>query len=663
MLASRETAQLRWGILGTGRIARIFAHALASSRTGRLVAVGSRAAERAEEFARAMGVPRAHADYQALLEDPELDAVYIATPHPSHASLTILAARAHKHVLAEKPLGMNHAEAMAMFDAARRHQVFLMEAFMYRCHPLTARLAELVREGAIGRIRAIQATFSFEAPFDPQSRLFDPELGGGGILDVGCYPVSMARLIAGAAAGTDLAEPTEVVGLGVLGETGVDEWASAIFKFPGDVLATLAAGIRAKQDNVAYIHGSEGSIFVPWPWRPDHDGAELEIRRPGRDPEVVRLPCEQGVYTLEADLFAASIPTGTARYPAMTAADSLGNAQALDRWRRAIGLAYPGETSELPTPTVSGLPLERRQPCPMQYGALPGVGLTVARVVMGSPEEPNMAHAAVMFDDYFEQGGNAFDTAFAYGRGRPEQQLGHWIRSRGVRREVVVITKGGHTPYCTPRHVSLQLKESLERLGLDYVDVYLLHRDNLDVPVGEFVDVLNEHFHAGRIKLFGGSNWSRARLEQADAYAAKHGLEPTRVLSNQLSLARMVRAPWPGCLDCWDSEWRAWLGARQMPVLCWSAQARGFFRQRPRLERLVECWHAEDNFERLRRADELGRERGVAPNSIALAWVLAQPYPTFALIGPKTLDETRSSLEALTVELGPAELKWLNLEA
>jgi aryl-alcohol dehydrogenase-like predicted oxidoreductase len=368
------------------------------------------------------------------------------------------------------------------------------------------------------------------------------------------------------------------------------------------------------------------------------------------------------VYALEADLFAECIPGGEARFPAMTAADSLGNAQALDRWRHAVGLGYPGETTERPTPTVSGLPLARREPCPMRYGALPGLGLPVARVVMGSPDDPNMAHAAVMFDDYFEQGGNAFDTAFAYGRGRPEKQLGHWIKSRGVRREVVVITKGGHTPYCTPRDLSLQLAESLERLGLDSVDVYLLHRDNPDVPVGEFIDVLNEHFRAGRMRLFGGSNWTRPRLDQAAAYAAEHGLEPMRVLSNHLSLARMVRAPWPGCLDCWDREWRTWLGERNMPVLCWSAQARGFFRPRPRLERLVECWHADDNFERLRRATELAEARGVAPNSVALAYVLAQPFPTFALIGPKTLDETRSSLEALSVELSPAELEWLNLE-
>jgi aryl-alcohol dehydrogenase-like predicted oxidoreductase len=135
------------------------------------------------------------------------------------------------------------------------------------------------------------------------------------------------------------------------------------------------------------------------------------------------------------------------------------------------------------------------------------------------------------------------------------------------------------------------------------------------------------------------------------------------VVSNQLSLARMVREPWPGCLDCGGSEWRAWLTERQMPVLAWSAQARGFFRPRARLERLVESWHADDNFERRRRVTELALERGVAPNSIALAYVLAQPFPTFALIGPKTLDETRSSLEALTVRLSPAELAWLNLEA
>jgi predicted dehydrogenase len=345
------TARLRWGILGTGKIAHTFARALATSETGRLVGVASRAADRAAGFARAFGAPRVHDRYQGLLEDSDIDAVYVATPHPSHARLAIQAARAGKHVLCEKPLGMNHSEVMTMVDAARRHGVFLMEAFMYRCHPQTERLVELVREGAIGRVKAIRATFSFEAPFDARSRLFDPDLGGGGILDVGCYPVSMARLVAGAANRAQVSEPTDVVGLGVLGESGVDEWASAVLKFPGDVLAMLSAGVRAAQDNDVRIFGSEGSIWVPQPWHPGRDGgtSEIHVQRSGRDAEIIAIHSERGVFALEADLFAESIVGRTARFPAMTAEDSLGNAEALDRWRRAVGLACPSETTDRPT--------------------------------------------------------------------------------------------------------------------------------------------------------------------------------------------------------------------------------------------------------------------------------------------------------------------------
>jgi predicted dehydrogenase len=194
---------LAWGILGTGAIARTFASQLPRSKTGKLLAVASRSRETAEQFGNEFDIPHRHTSYDALLADDSVRAVYIATPHPFHAEWAIRAAQARKHILCEKPLGLNHAEAMAVVEAAHDNGVFLMEAFMYRCAPQTRKLVELLRERVIGDVRIIHATFGFHWPveFNTESRLTNHALGGGGILDVGCYPMSIARLVAGVATG------------------------------------------------------------------------------------------------------------------------------------------------------------------------------------------------------------------------------------------------------------------------------------------------------------------------------------------------------------------------------------------------------------------------------------------------------------------------------
>jgi aryl-alcohol dehydrogenase-like predicted oxidoreductase len=277
-------------------------------------------------------------------------------------------------------------------------------------------------------------------------------------------------------------------------------------------------------------------------------------------------------------------------------------------------------------------------------------------------------HASVVFDDYFSRGGTAFDTAHIYGGGNHETLLGRWLKNRGVRDEIVLIGKGAHTPNCNPQALTKQLHESLDRLGVAGVDVYMMHRDNPDIPVGEFVDVMNEHVRAGRMKVFGGSNWTLARVDEANAYAKAKGLHGFTVVSNNFSLARMVEPPWAGCFSASDPASRAWFAKTQTPLLAWSSQARGFFlpgRAAPEKRddaELVRCWYSEDNFERSNRVNELAKKRNVLPINIALAYVLNQPFPTFALIGPRQLSETRTSLPALDVELSPDELRWLNLE-
>ena len=253
------------------------------------------------------------------------------------------------------------------------------------------------------------------------------------------------------------------------------------------------------------------------------------------------------------------------------------------------------------------------------------------------------------------------------GSGTCEKILGQWIKNRNIRERVVVLDKGAHTPNCTPEKLSSQLLESLTRLQTEYVDIYMLHRDNTEVPVGEFISVLNEHKAAGRMRVFGASNWSIERVEAANAWAAEHGMTGFSAMSNNFSLARMVDPVWKGCISASDAESRAWLTKAQMALMPWSSQARGFFTGRARPDdfsdpELVRCWYSEDNFRRLDRANELAKKRGVLPINIALAYVLCQPFPTFPLIGPRMLSETHSSLPGLDVLLTPEELRWLNLE-
>jgi len=660
--------KLSWGILGTGAIARTLARALSASNTGRLVAVGSRSAESAAKFAGEFGQIRAHGSYEALLADPEVRIVYVSTPHPFHAEWAIKAAAAGKHVLCEKPFTLNHAEAMAVFEAALAHRVFVMEAFMYRCHPQTAKLVELIRSGAIGEVRVIQATFSFHGGFNPQGRLYNNALGGGGILDVGCYPVSMARLLAGAATGQPFADPVAVSGAAHLGQTGVDEWAVGTLKFPGDILAQLATGIAVNQENVVRIFGSTGRIVVPHPWTANRQQGEpgrMLLHRQGQTaPEEIVVAADRTAFAYEVDVVGAAIAAGQqqAAAPAMSWDDTLGNIKTLDRWREAVGLVYEREKPE----SYPRRTLTVQQPTAMKYGPVAGVAIPVSRLVMGCDNQTTMPHAAVMFDAFFERGGNAFDTAWIYGGGRQERLLGHWIKNRGVRKEVVIIAKGAHTPFCDPVSLSRQLVESLDRLQTDYADLYFMHRDNPDIPVGEFVDVLNEHLRAGRIRAFGGSNWSIARVQAANRYAKRKGLTGFAAVSNNFSLARMIKPVWGGCIAASDAESRRWFKRTQMPLFAWSSQARGFFTVGDPSyradESLVQCWYSDDNFQRLARVKELAARRGVAPLNIALAYVLNQPFPTFALIGPRTLAELRTSWPGLTVELTSKELRWLNLE-
>ena len=678
---------LNWGVIGAGTIARVFCNGMRFSGTGRIAAVASRSPERADALAGPFGVAKRYDDYDRLLADDEIDVVYVSTIHPAHAEWTIRAAAAGKHLLVEKPIGVNHLEAAAMIDAAAAHDVFLMEAFMYRCHPQTRRLAELVGEGAVGEVRMIRTVFSYQGRFAPASRTFGNALGGGGILDIGCYTASAARLIAGAAAGEPFLEPHLVKGCARLGPTGVDHYAAATLQFDNGVIAELVAGVDCRVPSQWAVYGSEGILEVPEPWTPCSPcrhaadplpadttfppGRILLTRPDAAEPETIAVAVDRDLFTYEADTVAEHLEARQA--PAMSWLDTIGNMKLLDRWREEAGLVYEQER-RFRSGTLAGRPLRRRGgdagPV-MQYGTIPGLDKPVARLVQGADRNVTIPYTEVLFDQYYELGGNCFDTSHAYRGGACERNLGAWIRSRGVRDEVVVFEKGGNPPNGTPEGITRELLAGLDGLGIDHADVWLMHRDNPDVPVGEIVDVLNEHQAAGRMSIFGVSNWSLPRLREAREYADRNGLGYFSVVSNQFSLARIVDAWWTidGNYTYWqsasDPEFRRWFEATQTVLVPWSSQASGFFieneAEQPRDRDLARCYHSPDNFTRRERAFELAHRHGVSPINVALAWVLQQPFPVFPIIGTRLPGETRDCLRALGVTLSAEESRWLDL--
>jgi 1-deoxyxylulose-5-phosphate synthase len=270
-----------------------------------------------------------------------------------------------------------------------------------------------------------------------------------------------------------------------------------------------------------------------------------------------------------------------------------------------------------------------------------------------------------VLDAWIEAGGTVIDTAHVYEDGDAERLLGLWLRDRpGVRERLVIVTKGAHPDYhrarVTPADITSDLGESIERLG-GPVDLYLLHRDDPAVDAGELIDALDAHRRAGDLRAFGVSNWTLPRIEQANAHAAARGIAGICCNSPHLSLAVQNMPPWPDCLSATDAASRAWHARTGMPLLAWSAQAGGFFAGAHGASSRV--YENAANRERRARAERLGRRTGHSANAVALAWVLAQPFPVVATIGTHRVEHLRSSLESLEVALSAEEVRWLNLEA
>lgn len=316
---------------GPGGIAGRFGEAMRRVEGGAITAVASRSLDRADAYADRFGVPTRYGDYADLAADPDVDIVYVATPHARHEADTLAFVEAGKHVLCEKPLALNARQARRMADAARARGVFLMEAMWSRFLPAYRVLADVLASGRVGTPLVVEADFGFRRPVAPEHRLFDRGLGGGALLDLGVYPVQLCSLVFGA--------PDRVVAAGVVGETGVDEQVAAVLHHPGGGLGVAKAAIRVSLACTARISGTEGWVELPaFMHCPDAIG----VGGPG-GVERIEAPFEGDGLRFEVEEVHRCLAAGLAESPAMPLDESVAIAGTLDAVRRQLGVVYPGD--------------------------------------------------------------------------------------------------------------------------------------------------------------------------------------------------------------------------------------------------------------------------------------------------------------------------------
>ncbi|MCX7992831.1 MAG: Gfo/Idh/MocA family oxidoreductase [Fimbriimonadales bacterium] len=322
----------KWGIVGTGKIARRFMQAAFYVPEAQVVAVGSRTQANAEQFGAQFGIPKRHDSYDAVFADPEVQIVYIATPHSLHAENALAAIQAGKHVLCEKPFTLNAPQAEQVVQAARAKGVFLMEGMWTRCFPVVREIIRRVQGGEVGEVRLVMADFGFRPEFDPASRLFAPELGGGALLDVGIYPVALAFLFLG--------EPEQKVAYATKGATGVDELCSILFQYGSGAQAVLSASLQVNTPKQAYLCGTEGRIELPAPWwKP----SEAYLVRNDGSREHLLYPYEGDGLQFEIRHVHDCLRQGLTESPWIPLNETLAIMRVLDALRAQMGVRYPGE--------------------------------------------------------------------------------------------------------------------------------------------------------------------------------------------------------------------------------------------------------------------------------------------------------------------------------
>ena len=659
--------EIKWGLIGTGSIAAAFAHSIKKSKNSDLISVFGRNKKTLDEFSKKFNL-EAFKAFDEFISSKNLDAVYIATPHNSHFLYSLGAINKGKHVLCEKPLAMNSQETMILINESKKNNVFLMEAFMYRVHPQTELLINLIKENFSDEKIKIESSFGFNADIPKDHRLRNLNLAGGAILDVGCYPLSMSRLIAGTQNNKKFMDPEKIDVSVELDETGVDKNSIAKIIFSEKVEAEIKTAINEDLPNNLVIKSKTKKIVVPQTW---HCGqfqegkSSISLIKENSEEEVFELSDSIGLFTREINHASEAILNGKIESELMTHADTLGNMIWLENWYKDSGVNYPQNLIK-ESPILNSSFTSKKL---IIKSNISDFNKTGSRIVFGCDNQTSSLHAHVMFDHFFEHGGNIFDTAYIYNAGKSDSYLGDWISSRNVSKDIIVLGKGAHTPECEPKFIRPQLEESLERLNLERLDIYCLHRDNIEVPVEEFVDVLNELKDDGLINFFGASNWTFDRFKDAMDYAEFSKKAGFKVLSNNFSLAEMINPVWPGCVNC-DEDFLTYLIEKEVLLFPWSSTARGFFVEKdlspktnhfsnPTLEEEKRVWHNQDNLIRRQKCFELSKELGCSSIELALAYVLNKHSNIFPLVGPRTLFESESCMQATNIKLSENQMNWL----
>ncbi len=336
-------SKVRWGIIAPGYIAHKFATGLRAVEKGEVYAVCSRKLENARSFIAEFGGEKVYDSEDAFVQDPEIDVVYIANPHPFHVSSALKCLNAGKAVLCEKPMTVCAADTAVLIAAAQKNNVFLMEAMWTRFLPVMYKVRELLASGVIGEVRLVSADFGFNpGSYDPESRLLAPELAGGALLDVGIYPLAFCSMVLG--------KPSRVQSAAYLGKTGVDEQFSAVLEYGNGVMANIMGAVQTQTSQNAWIYGTEGSIKISSPW---WCGTELSLFRVDKtadtDPvnfgaeERLVFPYESNGYNCEAAAVSDLILAGKKECEIMPQAESLELAETMDIARKQWGLKYPFE--------------------------------------------------------------------------------------------------------------------------------------------------------------------------------------------------------------------------------------------------------------------------------------------------------------------------------
>jgi dihydrodiol dehydrogenase / D-xylose 1-dehydrogenase (NADP) len=325
--------KIKWGILGTGWIAEQFAKDLIHARNGEIYAVGSRTNESAQRFADQHHIPKVYGSYEELVNDPDVDAIYVATPHPFHKDSVMTCLHAGKAVLCEKPFTVNSGELEELVSYAKEHKLFLMEGMWTRFLPPIMKVREWLKDERIGDVRMVKGDFGFRIGWDPEGRLLNPNLGGGALLDVGIYPISFASMIFGA-------QPQAILSTAHIGETGVDEEFSILLSYESGRTASLNGAIRLELNNEAYIHGTEGYIHVP----SFFNAQTVTLYVGGEEVESFTDDRVCAGYAFEAEEVGRCLLEGLTESPIMTLDESVAIMKILDQVRGQWGLRFPFES-------------------------------------------------------------------------------------------------------------------------------------------------------------------------------------------------------------------------------------------------------------------------------------------------------------------------------